>query len=148
MLRLRDYSPPRQTAAARLPRFPERAAGRIARNRTEALLTSRAERHARMAWDDARRYAINKAATASVVTDGKPSGLLELVMISALAQHLRDCPMCWIRSPYGGDKPGEWVTWATVNSRLREYLMLAGQPLDVQALRKARVAELASSVRG
>jgi hypothetical protein len=129
MLTMRDWRPPREIANRSLPRFPERREGRAARRNTAGLLTSRAERHARMAWDDAKRYAINRSMSASVITDGNPRGLLELVMVSALADHLAKCPHCWVTSAYSGEKPGDWITWAAINSRLRDYVVLAGQEL-------------------
>lgn len=140
MLTLRNYSVPRLAACRTLPRFPERREGRIARRNSNGLLDSRAERHARMAWEDARLYAVNRAATASVVTDGKPEGILELVMISALADHLASCPHCNRTSPWSGDRPADWITWATVNSRLRGYLAIAGQETSKPRTWKAKRA--------
>jgi hypothetical protein len=34
-----------------------------------------------------------------------------------------------VTSTYSGEKPGDWITWAAVNSRLRDYVVLAGQEL-------------------
>jgi len=128
MLTLRDNRGARAIAVSTLPRFPERFPGRHAARQTNGLLTSRAERHARNAWDDARRYAVGKAYTADRVTQGRPVGLLELAMVAELADHVARCKLCTEVSRYGGDRPADWITWATRNSRLGAYLIV-GSPV-------------------
>lgn len=108
---------PARRAVARIGPWPGRDdnkwEGRRARQAVRRNGTaggSPSHNHAAAVWEAARTAASRQAA-------GIPAGVVDLAMVSALANHLNTCARCWSTGPLDVATPASWITWAVRSRR-------------------------------
>lgn len=116
-LTLRSHRNPRLRAERNLPQWPADRIGEARMARIGDGVSSRSEAHAAEVWRDARFRTVQQAHRAQGT--GNPKAMLELFMVSEIANHLRDCRRCWQHGVATDDLPAEWLTWAAGKTSLR-----------------------------